>query len=554
MIPPDVASSLRTALTDAHSATQQPQQTQPVVPAQRIADVLGNLVPGQRILAEVQGMLANGTYRALAGQREITLALPFAAKPGDSLELEVTESDGKLTLAFVANRGEQAARGQGTSVATSLSNAGKMIGDLLQDLTVEGRRAPAAPLNGNQALVRSMPNDAAQLVPILKQALSNSGMFYEAHQARWVGGHLPTEQLRQEPQGRLPPQLPASEQGGKQAASANTPPLRDMTTPPSQPGASTLPSPAPLAAGMTQMAGAPQASPPSGSPAPAPGNPAPSAGQPQSAAAAGTPAGASASPASASATGSVTPLSPSAVTPATPATPSTFAGLTPVIQQGTLVYEVLPPRNAWMSAPPTVATPAPTSGPANTTPQPPAPQPGGIPLAPLGERSPAQAAPADGGRGMAVTSTDTHAVTNDKPPAAQPPAQGIPREVAGLVQQQLDGLANQNYAWQGQIWPGQELWWEIGEEEQRNGKPEEEGNAWQTRLKLTLPGLGEIDARILLQGNESLTLRIAAADLQGVERLRDRLDELRLKLEDAGMNVRQLLVDHGQESQERPAA
>ena len=43
----------------------------------------------------------------------------------------------------------------------------------------------------------------ADLAPVLKQALTQSGVFYEAHQARWVAGQLPTEALRQEPQGRM---------------------------------------------------------------------------------------------------------------------------------------------------------------------------------------------------------------------------------------------------------------------------------------------------------------------------------------------------------------
>ncbi|MDP3438788.1 MAG: flagellar hook-length control protein FliK, partial [Azonexus sp.] len=130
MIPPDVASSLRQILPDQHAATN--AQNQPVAPAQKIADVLSNLVPGQRVLAEIQALLPNGTYRAIVAQRDVTLALPFSAKAGDTLELEVSENDGKVTLAFVANRssGEQAGK-LATSAATTLSQTGKLITDLL---------------------------------------------------------------------------------------------------------------------------------------------------------------------------------------------------------------------------------------------------------------------------------------------------------------------------------------------------------------------------------------------------------------------------------------
>ena len=362
MIPPDVASTLRTTLVDSSSANQA-QQSQPVAPAQRIADVLSNLVPGQRIFAEIQAMLPNGSYRATVGQRDVTLALPFAAKPGDSLELEVAESDGKLTLAFVANRTDTPAKSGDPSVPTSLSSAGKLIGDLMQGIDGEGKRAPAAPLNGNQALVATMPRDGAQLAPMLKQALTQSGMFYEAHQARWVAGQLPTEHLRQEPQGRL-----ATEASALQG----TPGQTDKS-------------------GVSQQVASREA-----------------------------------------------------------ASPQQFQ-----------------------------------------------------------------------------------------------PQGGIPRDIAPIVQQQLDGLASQNFAWQGQIWPGQKMWWEIGENpEDRNLVGEEATARWHTRLKLTLPQLGGIDARLHLQAGGELGIRILANTSEGESRLREGVTVLQNQLAAAGLNIRQILIDH----------
>ena len=366
MIPPDVASALRTTLADSSSA-QQSQQTQPVSPTQRIADVLSNLVPGQRIFAEIQALLPNGSYRALVAQRDVTLALPFAAKPGDSLELEVAESDGKLTLAFVANRSDTQAKTADPSVATYLSRAGKLIGDLMQGIDGEGKRAPAAPLNGNQALVSTMPKDGATLAPLLKQALTQSGVFYEAHQARWISGKLPAEQLQMEPQGKLSP----ANNSGQPAITVSNPP-------------STANSRAESVAGQTALTG------------------------------------------------------------------------------------------------------------------------------------------------------------------------GVPREIAPIVQQQLDGLANQSFAWQGQVWPGQKMWWEIGENpEDRQLTGEEACARWHTRLKLQLPLLGDIDARLHLQPGGELGIRIQSTSTDGESRLRDSLPALQKQLEAAGLTVRQLLVDHGTDQPER---
>jgi hypothetical protein len=72
----------------------------------------------------------------------------------------------------------------------------------------------ALPLNGNQPIAAGPPNNAQDLLPLLKQAISESGMFYEAHQAEWVEGRYSKAQLLQEPQGRLQESSPASEARG----------------------------------------------------------------------------------------------------------------------------------------------------------------------------------------------------------------------------------------------------------------------------------------------------------------------------------------------------
>src|SRR5574343_362833 len=373
MIPADVANSLKQPLLGQQLATDAP--TRPVLPTQQIADVLSDLVPGQRILAEIQSLLPNGSYRAVVAQRDITLALPFSVKPGDTLELEVAESDGKLTLAFVANRSDAAAgKTLPESVTTSLSNAGKMIGNLLNELSADGKRAPPAPLNGNQALVETMPKVAAtDLAPLLQQALTKSGMFYEAHQARWVAGELPLSALREEPQGKMA--TGASETRSLAANSTNSP--------------STL-------------------------------------------------------------------------------TDKTEMGL-------------------------------------------------------------------------------TGSQANGRSEANQP-GNTIARELTPLVQQQLDALANKNYAWQGQIWPGQPLWWEISENpnESRSTGDESTKGRWQTRLKLSLPSLGGIETILHLHAGGKIDILMTADSAASEIRLQQNARGLQEHLEAAGINLSQLVVRHGE--------
>jgi len=379
MIPPDVANSLRQILPDRQAATN--PQAQPVAQAAKIADVLSNLVPGQRILAEIQALLPNGSYRAIVAQRDVTLALPFTAKPGDTLELEVAESDGKLTLAFVASRTDGTTpKTPPESVSTSLSSAGKLIGNLLNEIGGDGRKAPPVPLNNTQPLVDSMPKTAADLALVLKQAVTQSGMFYEAHQARWVAGELPTESLRQEPQGKLPAQ-------GLQIPNAT-------------------------------------------------------------------------------------------------------------VETENGQKSIFPP-------------------PGDTTPM------------------------------LVKSSTQT----GGEAPASI--GHRIPTELTPLVQQQLDGLSTQNFAWQGQIWPGQQMWWEIGRDQQRGTTPgDDPSRPWQTRLKLTLPLLGHIEAALELNAGGEVGITLLAADAASEARLRDNVPALSSQLEAAGLHLTQLsLKQHDQAGQ-----
>jgi hypothetical protein len=95
-----------------------------------------------------------------------------------------------------------------------LSRTGQLIGTLLAGARDgKGGAAVALPLNGTQAIAASPPNSGTDLLPLLKQAIVQSGMFYEAHQAEWVEGRYSKAQLLQEPQGRLPPTTTPAQQG-----------------------------------------------------------------------------------------------------------------------------------------------------------------------------------------------------------------------------------------------------------------------------------------------------------------------------------------------------
>jgi hypothetical protein len=368
MIPADLASRLQSFRLE-----QQTAATQPVQATQKITDVLSDLQSGQRVLAEIQSQLPNGAYRAIIAQREITLALPFSAKPGDSLELEVVETEGKLTLAVIANRSSQGqTESTQNSVASTLSQTGKLIGNLLAGIDDQGKRAMPAALNSNQPLTGQLPISATELAPILKDAISNSGVFYEAHQARWVEGQLTTTQLLQEPQ-------------GQHSTSTSTP--------------------------------------------------------------------ADANPATRTQAASDSHLSPSA----------------------------------------------------NQT----------------------QA---------------TDGVTNTAKTMSAP----IPDNLVPLVQQQLDALATQTYAWQGQIWPGQQMSWEIDEQPEKNSANNNgDDTQWQTRIKLSLPHLGGVEAKLRLRPGNQVEITLSTENTDSGKALEAATGDLQQQYSAAGLNLVQLAVKHG---------
>lgn len=119
---------------------------------------------------------------------------------------------------------------------------------------------------------------------------------------------------------------------------------------------------------------------------------------------------------------------------------------------------------------------------------------------------------------------------------ASPPLSGsLPREVAPLVHQQLDSLVSQQLAWQGQVWPGQQMDWviELPERAAQTASDEDDGH-WRTTLKLILPSLGEVEAELHLTP-AGLAARFIATDAASVGRLDAGLPELAAQLEAHGL-------------------
>ncbi|BCK86746.1 hypothetical protein MIZ01_0512 [Sideroxyarcus emersonii] len=112
----------------------------------------------------------------------------------------------------------------------------------------------------------------------------------------------------------------------------------------------------------------------------------------------------------------------------------------------------------------------------------------------------------------------------------------IPDHLQTLVQQQMNALETHQVLWQGQVWQGQEMRWEVREEsQQRNGQHQETGQ-WTTRIDLDLPHLGSISARLDFNGN-ALKLSFSAPDAQTRDMLNSSSSQLIAALSERGINV-----------------
>jgi hypothetical protein len=262
MIPSDLAARLR-FLHEASLFETSP----PAAGLQRTREIqsqLQDLMPGQRFLATLQRTLPDGTFRALVAGQQLTLSLNSAAKAGDTLELIATSVTPKLILAQLANP-------DGANLASSARSTLSPTGQLISFLLTGQPAASPTSLAGQQALLNAPPpggnaNAAAganinanagtgnasastnastlasaatastasaastglstQLAPLLRQALTQSGLFYEAHQAQWLSGKIDLATLLREPQaqGGQPPAPGQSPTGSSPATtSAQTP-------------------------------------------------------------------------------------------------------------------------------------------------------------------------------------------------------------------------------------------------------------------------------------------------------------------------------------------
>lgn len=320
--------------------------------------------PGQRLPAHVLASLPNGRFEVKVGDQILDLNLPRNTQTGDTLELTYLASSPRLTFALTRDL----ANTLPANAPVSLSDTAKFIGSLLQKGAEAGQTGQAM---RTAPVIMAPPASPADFSQALRQAVTQSGLFYESHQVQWLSGERNLASLLQEPQGRLSP-LAGQEETPKMSAATETRP---------------------------NLAGA------------------------------------------------------------------------------------------------------------------------------AGRAGDAAALAASGMLSEQATTEPVH------PQAMQ------------IVQQQLQTLDSRQILWQGQVWPGQEMQWEIEEDAAHRGDDEQEAASWHTRLNLQLPSLGGVNAKLAFV-NGTIQLDIAAESAASVDRMRSAQAALAERFAASGLSLAGVNIRH----------
>ncbi len=222
MIPTEILSALK-----AYALSRETLPVAATDPAQAPTQgaLTSSWAQGQKLQGAVLAEVSPGLFTVRVANQLVQMKLPALVHAGDTVELQVVSLQPRLTFSMVASANP-------LSTSQQLSTTARMLSALSQQQPEKASvgAAPKPPL-----VTTAEPPQAQPLANLLREAINNSGLFYEAHQAQWVEGGRSTTQLLQEPQNQ--PVLVAT----KPAASSAMPAVPEVAAPSSQPVSMTIP-------------------------------------------------------------------------------------------------------------------------------------------------------------------------------------------------------------------------------------------------------------------------------------------------------------------------
>lgn len=186
-----------TITTDSQLQTSSTKSVTPVTPVTATTptqDALSRFIPGQKYQALIEAKLPNGHSRVLVADQLLHMQLPQNLKPGKQITLTFVTHEPKLKFLLQDNPALSPGK-----FDTKISMTGRFLGILTQNLATQ--KTP--PSLTNRPVLPGPPLNSIETPVLLQQTISQSGLFYEAHQAQWIAGKKSMAQLQQEPQSKL---------------------------------------------------------------------------------------------------------------------------------------------------------------------------------------------------------------------------------------------------------------------------------------------------------------------------------------------------------------
>jgi len=159
----------------------------------------GGFELGQKVQGTIQAQVSTGVFKVRVLEQMLHMQLPENLKSGDVVELQVLSLQPRLTFSLSASANP-------LSSPEHLSNTSLLLSALSQKPLEKNfvSAIQSQPLMTEETSATSAP-DTTVLANKLHDSLSQSGLFYESHQAQWIAGSRSTAQLLLEPQNQLPP-------------------------------------------------------------------------------------------------------------------------------------------------------------------------------------------------------------------------------------------------------------------------------------------------------------------------------------------------------------
>ncbi|MGZ0018054.1 flagellar hook-length control protein FliK [Nitrosomonas sp. wSCUT-2] len=121
----------------------------------------------------------------------------------------------------------------------------------------------------------------------------------------------------------------------------------------------------------------------------------------------------------------------------------------------------------------------------------------------------------------------------------------VHNQIIPLVQQQLNTLETGHLLWRGEVWQGQLMEWEIDEHPQNddNRNDNDPAEQWRTKIKLSMPQLGEIIATIGFN-SKGIKISLQTSEAETANLLKINQTPFTTDLKSAGLNIQSVEVQH----------